>query len=240
VSPSGPRDPRSRHRGRWCVVLGALLLVGVLWVPPASAAPAKASAAAAAPCPTTGGIPFSSQLSNGNVRIGKLARASGTTGSACGLVTFDPNQGLVSTIARDNLSFDPFQLRIGLLSVPTQINPASDFHGTISGNPDGTTNITLTGSVTATSRVLGFSCTIGPFTPTLTTGTSGSLSGTPLVGQLPGPLTGKLVANDFAVPAAQASSRCPRAIAKLVNLIVGLPLPAGRSSITSDVSLTTS
>jgi hypothetical protein len=239
VSPSGPRGPRTPRRGRWCLV--PALLVSVLLIPVAGAAPAAAaSAPTAAPCPTTGGVPFSSQLTNGTVRIGRLARASGTTASACGLVTLDPVQGLVSTIARDNLTFEPFSLRIGLLSVPTQVTPVTDFHGTVVGNPDGTTSITLTGSLTATSRVLGFSCAIGPFTPTLTTGTSGSLTGSPLVGQLPGPLTGKLVANDFAVPAAQASLRCPRPVAGLVNLIVGLPQPAGGSSLTADISLTTS
>jgi hypothetical protein len=174
------------------------------------------------------------------VRIGKLARASGTTASACGLVTFDPAQGLLSTIARDNLTFQPFILRIGPLGVPTQVTPVSDFHGTVAGNPDGTTSITLTGSLTATSTLLGLKCTIGPFTPTLTTGTSGELSGTPLVGQLPGPLTGKVVANDFAVPAAQASARCPGVVARLINLLVGLPQAPGGSSLTADVSLTTS
>jgi hypothetical protein len=216
------------------------LLAGMLLMPAASAATPAAATAAAAPCPTTGGIPFSSQLSNGTVRIGRLARASGTTATACGLVTADASGALVSTVARDNLAFAPFSLRIGLLSVPTQVTPVSDFHGTVAGNPDGTTSITLTGSLTATSRILGFSCTIGPFTPTLTTGTSGSLSGAPLVGQLPGPLTGKLVSNDFAVPAARSSARCPSLIARLVNLTVGLPQPVGGSSLTADVSLTTS
>ena len=240
VSPPGRRGPRT-SRGRWCVV-PALVLAGMLWMPAASAATTSGTSpqATSAPCPTTGGIPFSSQLTNGTVKIGKLAHASGTTSSACGLVTFDPAQGLVSTIARDNLTFDPFILHIGPLGVPTRVTPVSDFHGTVAGNPDGTTSITLTGSLTATSSLLGLRCTIGPFTPTLTTGASGSLSGSPLVGQLPGPLTGKLVANDFAVPAAQASARCPRVVAKLINLLVGLPQPAGGSSLTADISLTTS
>lgn len=234
VSASGARGPRASQRARWLLVptIVLALLLGMLWMPSASAQ--------TAPCPTTGGIPFSSKLSNGTVKIGRLARASGTTASACGLVTFDPAVGLVSTIAKDNLTFDPFRLRVGLLSVPTQITAVTDFHGTVAGNPDGTTSITLTGSVTATSNVLGFRCTIGPFTPTLTTGTSGSLTGSPLVGQLPGPLTGKLVANDFTVPAARASRGCPGLIAGAVNLLVGLPQPAGGSSLTSDVSLTTS
>jgi hypothetical protein len=203
-------------------------------------ASAASKATSAAPCPTSGGIPFSSTLSNGTVTIGKHAKATGTSGSACGLVTFDPNVGLVSTIAQDNISFNPFILHVGILAVPTQMTAVSDFHGTVSGNPDGTTNITLTGSVNATSSILGFKCTIGPITPTLTTGTSGSLTGQPLVGQLPGPLTGKLVANDFAVPKATASRSCPKLIAALVNLTVGLPQPPGGSSLTADVSLTTS
>jgi hypothetical protein len=229
--------PRTRPRTRWLAVLVlALLALATTLLAPLSAS----AATSAAPCPTSGGIPFSSTLSNGTVTIGKHARASGTSGSACGLVTFDPNVGLVSTIAQDNITFNPFILHLGLLSIPTQVTAVSDFHGTVAGNPDGTTSITLTGSVTATSSILGFKCAIGPFTPTLTTGTSGSLSGTPLVGQLPGPLTGKLVANDFAVPKAAASATCPKLIAALVNVTVGLPQPPGGSSLTSDVSLTTS
>jgi len=227
--------PRLRPRPGWLAVLAVLALAAMLL------APVSASAAtSAAPCPTAGGIPFSSTLSNGTVTIGKHAHASGTSGSACGLVTFDPNVGLISTVAQDNITFNPFTLHLGLLAIPTRVTAVSDFHGTVAGNPDGTTSITLTGSVTATSKILGFSCSIGPFTPTLTTGSSGSLTGTPLVGQLPGPLTGKLVANAFAVPKATASASCPKLIAALVNLTVGLPQPAGGSSLTSDVSLTTS
>jgi hypothetical protein len=221
-----------RMRGRRgqlaAVVLPLAVLAGLLVAAP--------PAAAAAPCPTTGGTPITSQLSNGTLRIGPVARASGTSASGCGLLILD-DQGLRTVLPKDNLTFNPFTLRVGLLSVPTTVTAASDFAGPVELLPDNQVGASLTGSVTSTASILGFKCTIGPFTPTLTTGTSGALTGTPFTGQPDGSLGGKLVANDFAVPAVRPSVRCPAPIAALVNLTTHLPQRAGGSSITYDASL---
>jgi hypothetical protein len=217
------------HRGLRAAVMLLVALAGALVVaPPAVAAPA--------PCPTTGGTPITSQLSNGSLRIGPIARASGTTASGCGLLILD-DQGLRTVIPRENLTFDPFRLRVGLLTVPTTVTAVTDFGGPVTLLPDNQIGATLGGSVTSTANLLGFRCTIGPFTPNLTTGTSGALTGTPFTGQPDGSLGGRLVAGDFAVPAVRPSSRCPGPIAALVNRITHLPQPAGSSSITFDASL---
>lgn len=218
-----------RKRGRVAAVVLLVVLAGLLVaVPPA--------AAAAAPCPTTGGTPITSQLGNGTLRIGPVARASGTTASGCGLLIFD-DQGLRTVLPKDNLTFDPFRLKVGILSVPTTVTAASDFAGPVVLLPNNAVDASLAGSVTSSANVLGFRCTIGPFSPTLTTGGSGSLTGSPFVGQPDGSLAGKLVANDFAVPAVRPSARCPAPIAALVNLTTHLPQKAGGSSITYDASL---
>jgi hypothetical protein len=218
-----------RKRGRVVAVVLLVVLAGLLVaVPPA--------AAAAAPCPTTGGTPITSQLGNGTLRIGPVARASGTTASGCGLLIFD-DQGLRTVLPKDNLTFDPFRLKVGILSVPTTVTAASDFAGPVVLLPNNAVDASLAGSVTSSANILGFRCTIGPFSPTLTTGTSGSLTGSPFVGQPDGSLGGKLVANDFAVPAVRPSARCPAPIAALVNLTTHLPQRAGGSSITYDASL---
>ncbi|HEX6674303.1 MAG TPA: hypothetical protein VF486_04670 [Actinomycetes bacterium] len=229
-------DPRTatrrqggRRRGRAVAIVLLVALAGLL----VAVAPSGASAAA---CPTTGGTPITSQLSNGTLKIGPVARASGTSGSGCGLLIID-DQGIRTVLPKDNLTFDPFTLHVGILSVPTTVTAVSDFGGPVELLPNNQVGASLTGSVTSTASILGFKCTIGPFTPTLTTGTSGALTGTPFTGQPDGSLGGKLVANDFAVPAVRPSARCPLPIAALVNLTTHLPQKAGGSSITYDASL---
>jgi hypothetical protein len=219
-----------RRRGRVAAVALLAALAGVLAVLPAS--PASAQAAA---CPTTGGTPLTTQLSNGTLKVGPVANASGTSASGCGLLLFDA-QGFHTLIPQANLSFDPFQLHVGLLTVPATVSAASDFAGPVTIGTAGI-DTSLSGSVTSTASLLGFRCTIGPFSPTLTTGTSGALTGTPFTAQPDGSLAGKLVANDFAVPAVRPSLRCPALVAGLVNLITHLPQGAGGSSITFDASL---
>jgi hypothetical protein len=220
----------SRRRGRAVAIVLLVALAGLL------VAVAPGGASAAAPCPTTGGTPISSQLSNGTLKIGPVARASGTSASGCGLLIID-DQGIRTVLPKDNLTFNPFTLHVGILSVPTTVTAVSDFAGPVELLPNNQVGASLTGSVTSTASILGFKCTIGPFTPTLTTGTSGALTGTPFTGQPDGSLGGKLVANDFAVPAVRPSARCPLPIAALVNLTTHLPQKAGGSSITYDASL---
>jgi hypothetical protein len=186
------------------------------------------------PCPTAG-IPFSSQLTNGNVKIGRLQPATGASATACGVVVFTPQLTLQATIPRANLRFAPLSVPIGLLSITVQIVPASDFTGPVSFAADGT-HIALSGQVVADAAVLLATCAIGPFGAGLTTDKSGALTGSPFTGAGT-QLTGKLVGNDSPVPAAKATRECPGLVAGVLNAISGLPAPAGQSAITFDASL---
>jgi hypothetical protein len=200
----------------------------------AAAVVAPSTPAAAAECPAGG---FTSTLSNGQVKIGNLDPATGATATACGLVAFQPDGSIRATIAKDNLSFDRLSVPIALFDVDVQITPASDFSGPVTLAADGI-HLTLSGQVVATVRVLLNTCTIGPFTSTLTTDTSGSLVGRPFNGPSQNELTGKLVGNQDPVPAAGHNLlRCPLPISALLNTITGLPAPAGKSFTTFDATL---
>jgi len=135
----------------------------------------------------------------------------------------------------------------GLISAPDTTTIDSDLAGTASAAINMTTgasvvNQSLSQSISATVDLLGFYCTLGPFTPVLTTGKSGSLTGVPFTGTqnlLAGTssLTGTVVANAFTVPAGKSSSTCPALIAGVQNLLLGLPLAAGKSSLQLNASL---
>jgi hypothetical protein len=164
-----------------------------------------------------------------------------------------------------NTSFAPGTVVLfGLISAPQTVAIDGPLVGTatstaniasvlaaIGANPDdpafpatvpATSSETVSQPLTATVNLLGFKCSIGPFTPVLTTGTSGSLTGTTLTGpqnltSLTATLTGSLVANTFAVPAIQSSSSCPELLAVASNLLLGLPLAAGKSSMQVNATL---
>jgi hypothetical protein len=216
-------------------LLAALLLVGC------TAAVVQAPAAAAPACPTNG-IPFSSQLSNGNVKIGRLDPATGASGTACGVVDFTPELTLEATIPRANLAFAPLSVpidQLGIIDVEVRIKPASDFTGPVTFAPDGI-RIALSGQVVAEADLLLTTCTIGPFRTSLTTGQSGTLTGAPFTGADPANLTGRLVGNEDAVPRANRTWTCPILVADIFDAITGLPSPAGQSSLTFDGNLTLS
>jgi hypothetical protein len=214
-------------------VLTALLLVA------ATAALPQAPAVASPACPTDG-IPFSSQLSNGSVKIGRLDPSTGAAGTACGVVAFTPELTLKATIPQENLTFEPLSVPIdllGLIRVEVRIKPVSDFTGPVTFAPDGI-HIALGGEVVAEADVLLNKCTIGPFRTSLTTDQSGALTGAPFAGTDPANLTGKLVGNEDAIPRANRTWKCPFLIADLFDAITGLPSPAGQSSLTFDANLT--
>jgi hypothetical protein len=205
----------------------------------ATAAIPRAAAAAGPACPTNG-IPFSSRLSNGTVKIGRLDPATGATGTACGVVDFTPELTLEATVPRANLAFEPLSVpidKLGLIDVEVRIKPASDFTGPVTFAADGI-HIALSGEVTAEADVLLNTCTIGPFQTSLTTDHSGTLTGAPFAGTDPADLTGKLVGNEGAIPRANRTWRCPVIIADLFDAITGLPSPSGESWLTFDGALT--
>ncbi|MGO9196008.1 MAG: hypothetical protein ACLQK4_02630 [Acidimicrobiales bacterium] len=187
-------------------------------------------------CPTKGGIPFSGTLSDGALQLGNAVSGSGLSGTVCGLLV-SSSSGFKVSIPQAEMSFAPTHVTIlGFASLPATVTAAGNGTGTVSTNSDGTFNSTISVPVTSTVSAFGFMCTVGPFTPVLTTGTSGSVSGTPLSGSLTA-LTGRLAAGEFSVPSVQPSKRCPFLVAALVNLLTGLPLEAGSSSLTATATL---
>ena len=218
-------------------VLVATVLVATVLVATVLVATPGASSAQAA-CPTEG-IPFTSQLTNGSVGIGRLDPATGASATACGVVEFTAELGLEATIPQENLAFRPISVPIalfGLLSVPVRITPVTDFTGPVEFAPDGI-HIALSGQVVADVQVLLSTCRLGPFRAALTTDISGALTGSPFFGPDPGNLTGRLVGNEDPVPAADHTWRCPLPVSALLNAITGLPSPAGESAITFDAAL---
>jgi hypothetical protein len=216
--------------------VSALTVLAVLFT--VAVTPGAASAQPSTPCPTEG-IPFTSQLTNGSVRIGQLDPATGASATACGVVDFTPELTLLATIPRENLTFAPISVPIalfGLLSVPVRISPVTDFTGPVTFAADGV-HIALSGQVVAHVQVLLSTCTLGPFRAALTTDRSGALTGSPFTGADPANLAGRLVGNEDPVPAANPTWRCPLPVSALLNAITGLPAPAGESAITFDATL---
>jgi hypothetical protein len=237
-----------RARGRRLVVgavAGSTLIAGVgaaslALSGVAGAATGGSTGSGAAACPTASGsnIAFTGTLSDGTAVLGGAAKVSGLSGSVCGLADLSD---LTATIQPANFNFSPVNtVLFGFLPLPTTMTvtkPASA--ALVVGSTAGTYDTSMQVSLDATSSILGlFTCQIGPFSPDLTTGTSGSVSGTPLTGSLVTSLSGTLAAGDFSVPTITPSSSCPSFVAGLADLLIGLPLAPGKSTITTKVTLT--
>lgn len=215
----------------------AVALVGLLALAVPAGAQTRSTPGARAhqSCPA-GAITFTGALSNGKVHLGKAASGSGIAGDVCGTIALSSTGALDVTIPAANFTFSPSKISLfNLIDLPSTITVDSAATGTMTGN-NGAYTGSLTVTVTATVQVLGFSCSVGPFTPQLTTGKSGSVTGKPLTGSL-SDLSGELVAGTFSVPAVQPSKTCPGIIAAITNLATGLPLASGASTLTSDTSL---
>ena len=190
-------------------------------------------------CPTTGGIPFTGTLSNGVAKLGSSVSMTGLSGTFCGLANF-AGSGLTASIQPQNFTFAAASAKLfGFLSLPATMTVDAPVNTTLALGTGSTFNTSMPLSVSSTVSLLGlFHCTVGPMTPTFTTGTSGSVSGTPLAGSVLTGLSGTLAAGDFAVPAIQASSGCPGLIAGIANAIMGLPLAPGKATITASTTIT--
>jgi hypothetical protein len=202
------------------------------------------------PAPPANHLYFDGTLSEGTLKLGSKASASGIEATiSCGLINL---VGDTVTVPAANVSYKPFQLHLlGLVPLETTISldgPAEGSMSAVLGENELHESITvgynssLTAPVTSTVNVsaLGVGlqeCSDGPLVPTLTTGKSGSLEGTLLKGSLATSLEGTLVANEFAVPRIQPSASCSIASAELSNTLLGLPLAPGESSITSKATL---
>lgn len=212
--------------------------VGTAGLALASPAGAAGSTSSGMSCPATQGlsIAFSGTLSNTNAKFGSAATVSGVSGSLCGTLDLTTS---TATIQPNNFVFNPTSTKLyGFLSLPTTLAVTAPTTATLSPTATGAYNTSMSVSMLATASILGlFTCNIGPITPTMTTGQSGSVSGTPLTGSVLTQLKGTLAAGDFSVPKITPSSQCPSFIAGIADLLMGLPLAPGKSTITSTVTM---
>ena len=225
TTPTRSAAGRRRRRRAVGVATALLALLAFLTIP----VPADAQAA----CPT-GPLAFSTELTGGSLQIGKVASSTGNSAVACGEIAPGPT-GLTATIHPEDLVFAPGTTKVLFLALPTQTRAVGDLSGPVALGAG--IEASLTGPVVADARLLGFTCTIGPLTPTLTTGASGGLTGAAFADDGSGVLRGRLVAADFEVPKIASSRSCPRFVAGMTNLLLGLPLAVGRSSIQFDASI---
>jgi hypothetical protein len=222
-------------RGRAvAIVVAGLALMSVISAVRATAAGSGGTTAPASTCPT-GTLAFSSNLTNGSMKIGRAASVSGGSAKACGALAMNAEGALTATVDKANVTFAPTETTVLFLKLPTRVAAVGNLSGPASIGADGQ-HVTLTGPVEATANILGAKCVLS-IAPGLTTDTSRKLTGKPLADDGTGMLRGKLVANDFAVPAIRSSRECPLAIAALTNSLLGLPLAKGESSVTFDISL---
>lgn len=181
---------------------------------------------------------FHAAFTNGTVLLGS-AKVSGLSAKACGAVSGKLWE-LVTSIQPGDIRVQDVSVKFLFLSLPSTItvnaalsSPFRPAHLLTS------TEVSVTANLSASARLLGFSCVIGPLAPTLTTGKSGMLQGKAFAGSMKNGFTGKVVANDFTVPAIKVSKTCPWLIATLSNIIVGLPAAPGKASISMDGYITT-
>jgi hypothetical protein len=230
-----PSSARARFgKGK---ALGGALTLAVAGVMAVSAiAPAAASAC---PSPPALHLYFNGTQSEGVIKVGKNASASAVSGNvSCGLLN---EVGFTFTIPASGVTYNPFTLKLfGFLPLEGSLTVEGETSGALSEVPGsgGTEyNTHFTTPVSSTVSLLIFKCSVGPFSPTLTTEQSGSLHGETLKGSIASGLSGTLVANEFAIPAITPTSSCPGFIAGLTDFILGAPLAAGQSSITTHATL---
>jgi len=208
------------------IVLAASLFVAFVGTGSAEADPTTCTA------PPGALLTFHANFTNGSTKIGR-ASANNLNAKACGSISMQNGQ-LISTVATPDITFDPIQVKVLFLKLPTTITANAAVSGPVQLGPGlATVDLTLTTDLTAKSKILAFTCDIG-LKPTITTGASGSLTGTTFTGSVASGFTGKVVANDFAVPAIQRTRSCPGLIAGLSNSLVGLPSAPGKASIQMD------
>ena len=221
------------RRGR---IPALALALASLVLPLATASPASADATTCTK-PPGALITFHAAFGNGTMSLGS-AKATGLSAKACGSVSGKLG-ALTSTVQPGDIEFPAISVKLLFISLPATITVNAPLSGPFTPGAGFTTaSVNLTANMSASASLLGFKCVIGPLTPTLTTGKSGSLEGTIMTGSLKTGYTGKVVANDFAVPAIQKSSTCPGLVAWLANSLVGLPAAPGKASISMEGSIT--
>lgn len=221
---------RSRSRVR-------VLALASLVVPFASASPASASATTCAE-PAGAATTFHAAFTHGTMSLGS-AKTIGLSAKACGAVTGKPG-AMVLTVQPGDIEFPAASVKLLFVSAPSTLTVNAPLSGPFKpGHGLTSAEVNLKANLSASAKFMGFSCVIGPLTPTLTTGKSGSLHGTTFTGSLKKAYTGKVVANEFVAPAIRSSKTCPWLIATLANALMGLPAAPGKASISMNGSITT-
>jgi hypothetical protein len=178
---------------------------------------------------------FHASFKNGSMKLGS-ATGSGLAADACGSISISGGK-FIATVQPADMAFAPVSVKVLFLSLPANIVVNAPVVGPAAISPDfKSADVSLTASITAGASMLGFNCGIGPITPTLTTGKSGTLTGKTFT-LANGAYSGTDVANDFAVPGIKKSATCPGLIAFLANMLVGLPAAPGKASISMDGSM---
>jgi hypothetical protein len=225
------------------VVGGAFLAVAVAGVVALGMIAPAAASAETCPERPEGTIGFHGTQSGGTININGRANAEGVGGTiSCGILYLV--EPIHFTIAAEDVKYNPYTLKLlGFLPLESTLTvdgPAEgelSAHEYINANGEEATglNTSFTAPVTSTVNFLGIAkCSIGPFAVSETTGKSGKLEGHFLEGEILTGEAGKLVGNEFAVPAIQASKTCPFFLSALTNFILGLPAKAGASTVTSN------
>ncbi len=234
TSFSRPQVKRSRIRIR---VRVRVLVLASLFVPFASVSPASASATSCAE-PAGAAATFHAVFTDGTMVLGR-ATSHGLRAKACGAV-IGKTGAMRLTIQPGNIAFPAVSVKILFIHVPATITVNAPLSGPFKTGPGlKSAEVSLKANLSASFTLLGFNCDIGPLKPTLTTGKSGSLHGMTFTGDIEKGYTGKVVANDFVVPAIQSSKTCPKLVAAMANTLAGLPLAPGKASISMEGAITT-
>lgn len=232
-----PASCPSRPLVKWRWIPELALALASLVAPFATASPASASVTTCAK-PAGAVTSFHAAFANGTMSLGS-AKAVSLSAKACGAVT-GKTGAMVLTVQSGDIKFPVVSVKLLFISLPSTITVNAPLSGPFKPGAGFTSaKVNLTANLSASVKVLGYSCVIGPLTPTITTGKSGALQGTTFTGSQKKGFTGKVVANDFAVPAIQSSETCPWLIAKLSNVLVGLPAAPGEATISMEGSITT-
>lgn len=225
----------SRAQVRWSPI--PVLAFAALVVPFSCASPASASEISCAE-PAGAVTAFHAVFANGTLSLGR-AKATGLSAKACGAVT-GMTGAMALIVQPEDIEFLGVPVKLLFFSVPSSITVNAPLSGPFKPGPEFTSaEVNLKADLSASAQVLGYTCVIGPLAPTLTTGKSGALQGTTFTGSRNDGFTGIVVADDFAVPAIQRAKDCPWLIAKLANILVGLPAAPGEASIRMEGSITT-
>ncbi len=201
------------------------------------------------------GLPVAVKINGGALTIGAAAKTTGIMATVCGYfvlptITARTSSTNVNSPGSPNdcpacsISFAPAEVDVyDTVEVPATIAIAGPISTSVAAEPaaNGGLNINFTAPVTASISVpeAGVTCMLGPVSASLTTQTSGTLTGAPITGSLTG-ATATGVGNAFTVPAATPSTDCPADLLPSLNTLAGLPAPPGVATFTAPFTLATS